>query len=288
METQYFLISTSHLETKIWFQDNNDYKAGMNLVAVAAYVCRIRILDFILMSNHVHFVVQSSMEEARRFIDYFKLLYSKYLHNKYGYDKYLRSNNSDIMEIDPFGESLERAIAYVHMNCVAANICVYPSQYLWGCGSLLFSQSPGSLGTSLGTMSQRTQRKLLHSRISLPPHYQVLPEGYVSPESYIPVKDIEALFRTPKRLLFFLNNSSKAKNRLSEEAMPSFRDQVILAGVADLCHTLFRKSCLEELSIEEKTELLKQLRYRFSADIAQLSRVTGISYPEACQLLDSF
>ena len=59
------LISTSHLEDRIWFQDEEDYKVAMNLVAVAAFVCKVAILDFILMSNHVHFVVQADIKEAR-------------------------------------------------------------------------------------------------------------------------------------------------------------------------------------------------------------------------------
>ena len=72
---KYYLISTDHLTDKIWFQDDEDYMAGMNLVAVAGFTCKTRVLDFILMSNHVHFVVRNTLEQAREFIDHFKLLY---------------------------------------------------------------------------------------------------------------------------------------------------------------------------------------------------------------------
>lgn len=285
---KYYLISTDHLTDKIWFHDDEDYKTGMNLVAVTAYVCETRIFDFILMSNHVHFVVHNTLEEARRFIDYFKLLYGKYMRARYGYQHFLRHNDVDIREIDPLGEGVERVIAYSQMNCVAANICVYPNQYPWGCGSLLFSKNPDMSGVAFGTLTVRAQKTLLHSKIKLPPDYRVLPGGYISPASYVAVREVEAIFRTPKRLLYFLNSSSKAKNRLSENAMPSFRDQVISSGVTDLCYSLFRKASLQELSADERAEMLRQLRYRFSADIAQLARVTGIPYSEACRLLDAF
>ena len=75
---------------------------------------------------------------------------------------------------------------------------------------------------------------------------------------------------------------------MGQEAMPSFRDQVILSGVSDLCFSLFRKASLDELTQKEKGEMLKQLRYRFSTDLAQLSRVTGIPYHEACNLIDTY
>lgn len=288
MVKRYYLISTDHLQDKIWFQDENDFKTAMNLVAVAAFVSEIVILDFILMSNHVHFVVLTTHEDAKRFIDYFKLLYSKYYRKKYWVVKFLRGNVSDIREIETSGESLERAIAYVHMNCVAANICVQPSQYRWGCGGLFFSQRLMGQYKRVGDLSFRSQFSLFHTKVKLPPTYLISPDGYIDPSSYIPVTQVETLFKTPKRFLYFLSQSSKAKKRLSEDAMPSFRDQIIIPCVNDICKSLFRKESLEELSDDELGELLRQLRFRFSADIAQLSRVTGIPYPRACRLIDSF
>ena len=84
-----------------------------------------------------------------------------------------------------------------------------------------------------------------------------------------------------------LLNSSKAKARMESSAgMPAFRDQIIQESLKDLCVTLFGKKTVDSLSQEEKSELLKQLRWRFSADVKQLCRVTGIQYEEAASLLD--
>lgn len=285
MNNQYFLISTSHLEDRIWFHDDDDFKVGMNLVAVAAYVCKITMLDFILMSNHVHFVLQASEEEALRFIHYFKLLYSKYVSTCRGKTKLLSRNSVDFRLLEDT-ESVMCAIAYVQMNCVAAGICVHPSQYRWGCGSAFFNPTAQD-GERLGCMSLRAQFRLTHSRVPLPDYYSVSADGVISPSSYIAVKFVEGLFRTPNRLQYYLNKSSKARKRLSNDALPAFRDQVIFAGVKDLCLTLFRKDSTEQLSEDEKSDLLKQLRYRFSADITQLARVTGILYADVCRMLDS-
>ena len=107
------------------------------------------------------------------------------------------------------------------------------------------------------------------------------------PQSYISVKGLEALFRSPKRLQYFLRASSKARLRTEGNAAPGFRDQLILAACEDLCHTLFRAHRFDELSTGQKAEMLRQLSRRFSADINQLCRVTGVSYAEAAGLLDS-
>lgn len=88
-------------------------------------------------------------------------------------------------------------------------------------------------------------------------------------------------------MLFFLQNSSKAKRRLSaEENLPAIRDQVIVGAIPDLCQSLFSKPGFAALSEPEQSELLKQLRYRFSSHANQLARVTGLSYEKAVTLLD--
>ena len=70
--------------------------------------------------------------------------------------------------------------------------------------------------------------------------------------------------------------------------MPSFRDQIVASAVPDLCKALFGKPCSQELNPAQMAELLRQLRYRFSSSVNQLSRVTGLTYDAAARLLDNF
>lgn len=282
---RFFLVTTDHLETHLWFRDDEDFKVAMNYVAIAAFLTGCSVLAFILMSNHVHFVLMCRREEATLFIDKFKRLYAAYYQRKYGVNELLRRNGVDIREVQAEDESLERAIAYVLMNCVAANICLEPSGYPWGTGSLLFNENRAS-GSRLGEFSGRAQIRLLRSNVKLPQDYLFSRDGYVLPQSYVNIRGVEALFRTPKRLLFFLRSSSKAKLRLEGHAAPSFRDQIIHSACEDLCHALFRVNHIGDLSEEQKAELLRQLGRRFSADINQLCRVTGIPYADAARMMD--
>ena len=121
---KYYLVTTEHLEEALWFREDEDFVTGMNYVAIqAALTPRVIILVFILMSNHVHFVLYGTKKEVEAFVNSFKSRYALYMRRKYGVKEFLRRNKLDIKEISKEEvEALERSLAYVQMNCVAANI----------------------------------------------------------------------------------------------------------------------------------------------------------------------
>lgn len=282
------LITTSHLPEGIWFREDEDFKVGMNYVALVVKNTGVRMLSFILMSNHVHFLVECLKRGADEFITQFKRRYSIYYQKKYGTKEFLRRNSVDFREIPYEGESIERAIAYIQMNSVAANICLSPTQYSWGTGNVFFSNAPAK-GEFAKNFSKEYKRKITHSHDLVPDKY-LIDNDYILPSSYVEVEFVERLFRTPKRMNYFLVNSSKAKAALSnaEDHMPSFRDQSILATIPDLCRSLFHLDFPELLSDENKSVLIKEIRRRFSTDIRQIGRVLGLEYPEIIRLLNAF
>ena len=310
---KYYLVTTKHLEDGLWFRDEEDFVTGMNYVAIqAALTPEVIVLAFILMSNHVHFVLYGTRQEVEAFVNGFKGRFSHYLGRKYGVKEFLRRNKLDIKEIsEDKAEALERAIAYVQMNCVAASICLYPGQYPWGTGNTFFqvlwdgmplessmpqggnigSRHPAQKYRRLRDLSGRERIRLMHSRVALklPDEWLLSESGFVLPESYVDVNHVESVFRSSKRMQYFLSSSSKARKRLEAEdvKLPAFRDQVILGALPDLLQSLFQKPAFGALSTQEQAETLRQLRFRFSAGIHQAARVCGISYTEAARLLDT-
>lgn len=287
---QYYLVTTDHLEESIWFRDNEDFTVGMNFVAIQASLSDVVILAFILMSNHVHFVLYGTEQAVHDFIRDFKSRYSQYYGHKWGVKSFLKGNNADIQLIPAKEESLERSIAYTLMNCVAARICSHPSQYPWGSGGCIFSAKTEPPKMRVGQFSGRKLEKLLHSNCTrIPAHWEVSATGYILPEFYVDVDRVEHLMRSPIRYDYFLRNSSKARKRLEvKDDLPAFKDQTILAVIPDLCQSLFRKSRPQDLSAEEHTELMRQIRYRFCSNVNQIARICGLTYAEAAQRLDSY
>lgn len=278
------LVTTDHFLVRLWFKDDEDFRVAMNYAAIASLITSVNILAFILMSNHVHFVLYCTAGDAKLFIDTFKKLYGAYYCRKYNVHDYLRRVGVDIREASG-DAATERVIAYVQMNCVAANICASPFFYPWGTGGCFFNENPPA-GYPVSALSRRAQIRLTKSNVRLPTTWQYCDAGYILPESFVNKKGVESLFGTPKRYGFFLNTSSKASRILEKNASPSFRDQIILAASQDLCRSLFRVDGPDSLSKEQKAELLKQLRRRFGADVNQLCRVTGLPYKEAAEMLE--
>lgn len=288
---KYYLITTAHFEDRLWFRDEEDYKVAMNYVAVQAAACPgVIVLAFILMSNHTHFVLFGKREDILAFIYQFKQRYSIYYRRKYGVKELLRGNGVDIKIINnEESESLERTIAYVQMNCVAANICSHPSQYPWGTGNTFFNPAP-IIGKALRQMPRRAVNRALRSEFpGLPGEWKLGVDGMINPREYAATGKVEAIFRTAKRMNYFLFNSSKAKKRIetNEGNLPSFSDQSILSILPDLYRSLFNKKSFEDLSESEKVEFARQLRFRFNSDANQIARLCGLSYSDAAKLLDS-
>lgn len=284
-----WLITTDHLEEELWFRDEEDFRVAMNFIAIqAARNRRVVVLVFILMSNHVHFIVIGTREDAEDFINGFRHRYAIYMRKKWGVKEFLRGNGVDYEEVTYEEESFERAAAYVQMNCVAAKICTHPVQYPWSTGSCFFNQTKPS-GKRLGDMSVRARERLLHScNVDLPEDWRVCDNGYILPQEYVDLRAVETRFRTPQRMNYFYTNSSKAKKRIetSEGKMAAFRDQIILGALPDLCRSLFGRESFNELSPEDKTEFMRQIRFRFSADVNQIARVCGLSYADAARMMD--
>ena len=284
MDNVFWLVSTERLKDGLWFRDEEDFKSGMNLVAVEATVMDVGVMAFVLMSNHVHFLLGGGKDSVINFINRFKTRYSQYFSKKYGIGGLLRKNAVDVREVCVGDESFERAVAYIQMNSVAANICLHPTAYPWGTGDAFFRQQ-APRGVRVGDMTARACIRLFHSKVALPKDYVVDNRGFIDTSSYVQVKFVESVFRTPNRMDYYLRFSSKARHMHINEG-PSFGDQILVAAIHDLSVSLFRRNGLQELGEAQQAEILKQLKRRFSSDPNQLSRVTGMGYDTVCRLLD--
>lgn len=70
--------------------------------------------------------------------------------------------------------------------------------------------------------------------------------------------------------------------------IPAFSDQSIVAALPDLCRSLFGVGKASALSEAQLSELFRQVRFRFSANIGQIARTTGFPPETVTRLLDTY
>ena len=281
----YFHITANGADARHFITCEAEYFAAFNLIGVCAANCPgVTIVSFSIEDSHPHMLVWGIREDCAFFKDRYETLYKHFV-------AATRKGGTGLVlhcELYPIGDDpdyLLNVAVYTIIQPTKDGKPVMYHDYPWGTGNAFFKVGR-TQGRRLDSFSGRARMRLLHSEQKLPPDWIVGEEGYILPESYVNVERVESLFRTPKRMNYFLQNSSKAKRRLAAAECPSFSDQLVLSAIHDLCHSLFRKSSLETMDWKERAELIKQLRYRFSSDPQQLARVTGLSYETVTAMLD--
>ena len=138
-KTKLFHISTKGKESSLYINEQ-DYNKAINICAVAAYALKIDILTYCMMSNHVHFAVCStSKDNVTRFIQRFKITYSRYFNAEHQSEEIFRNIEISVKEIDSI-QYLRHCIAYIMRNPVEAGITGNADQYRWSSYNCYFNR----------------------------------------------------------------------------------------------------------------------------------------------------
>ena len=86
----YFHICTDGHAINWMFKDDEDFIAGVNRIAICKIITSISVICFILMDNHIHFVLYGSLIKCKEFINNYKRLTGKWIERKYGLNEYLK------------------------------------------------------------------------------------------------------------------------------------------------------------------------------------------------------
>ena len=283
---KYFHVYTKGLEDKQIFRNREDFIAGMNLLAVVCSTFpQLKLLAFVLMSNHVHFFLYGTEKQAKKFIDMYKNLVSRYVRTLYGEVKYLRHLLTTVSEVTLENEGLKRLIAYVLNNPVKAGINCVATGYEWSSARCYFNQIDLTADmVPIGSLSVRQQRKTLHSYHKLPDNWQLNSSGYVDPSAYVDYQTVERLYYSSRSFEYFLSASLSLRKGIAENI--TFSDSMLYSAINELLDKKFSVSSVSELDEFLRRNLIKDLKNRFSASSKQLARVTGMTVKEVIHLLE--
>lgn len=210
---KYWHLCSDELPDGIIFKDENDYRTGMNSVAIALQGTEVNIFCFTLMSNHFHFLVLSTINEALKFYVRLKRRLGQLLNFSKRDKSPLTGLGHKLIEVkDP--EMFKTEVAYILRNCLKAGICDQYS-YPWNTSRIYFRQNVLLLpAKKAGEMGLVELREILHSRIALPDDYLIY-NGMILPESYINVRKVEDLFGNSVNMLMKIKDF-KAEQDVAE------------------------------------------------------------------------
>lgn len=274
-EFAYYHICTDGTSLDWMFQDNSDFIAGVNRAGVCSFLSDVKLISFVLMDNHVHFVVYGSLPSCKEFIIKFKNLTGRYIFARYKIKGYLQNIHTEIIKIET-EDRLLATLAYLDRNPLVAGWPHMPNEYPWGISKFLF-RTPATTCKfyKLISFSRRTQCILLGTHQQLPQEWTIDEKGMLNPKCFVDITLLEKIFKTPARYLYFLSKKleGEIESYFSTNNRPFVQDKEMRAIVKKLSLELYGEIDLKILSVTSRLVLARKLRYEYAASIKQISRM---------------
>lgn len=271
----FYHVYTKGLEDNLIFRERQDYITGMNYIALCTFISGIDMLAFSLMSNHFHFVIYGTMEEARLFMNQYKWHISRYLNKRHGSIKLLRHVKTGYKLIEHSGETLKTVIAYVLRNHIKAGINHSVQGYEWSSGHCYFAGTDLLACTvPLCDLGTREYRKLMHTKTRLNSSYRINGRGYIEPASYVNVTFVESCYGRVQSLDYFIY---KAGGSRTKEGPVDFSDKLVMSGLQEILNKKYDLAELTELNDSMKRDVMMLLKRQFNCSPKQLARIMKMS-----------
>lgn len=279
----YYHICTDGNAIPWMFQDDEDFIAGINRIALCILKNYVEIIAFILMDNHVHFVLYGTALQCKKFINSYKMLTGKWIHNKYGLKDYLRLLPTEMISISD-EETLLNTLAYIDRNSIVAGYRYMPSEYPWGSARYMFRDKEHEYQQEsdfkpLAQLPLSKQRSLLKTRAKVPGEWYVDSRGMISPSSFMDFSRIENIFRTSTRYSYFLAKKleGQVEMQLSKSRKVFIPDKELRQIVRKIAHDTYRTEDVRTLDVNSRLAIARRLRYDYASTLKQISRMVCLT-----------
>ena len=194
-----FLLCLSS-DNEVLFRDDKDYIRGFNCFALALYKTDSIGLAEAFMSNHCHFIVQTSAPTA--FMYAFRMPYSKYFNRKYSRSGRLGELHHFELEIRGLYHHLA-AISYVLRNPLHHGISPIPYAYPHSSANIIFQKEMGK-NIQHDLLPRNSYYRHIGRRVQCPENYVMDKSGIFLRESVIDTAQVENMFVTPRNFNYYM------------------------------------------------------------------------------------
>ena len=275
----FYHLSTKPLENDVIFQDDEERKVAVNLIAILAKEMHVDILAFAIMSNHFHFIIKGELVDG---IEFFRRL-KKRLSNFFA--RRGRSGILDLVDVDPDTpvisslNQFRNEIAYVIRNPYVARTDVNLFAYPWCSGYLYFNPHLECLcSKSVNELSYKEKRDITRAADpQLDPQFRVR-NGMIALESFVNYKLVERLFPSARKFLWWVLKNVEAQHevasRLGEKVF--LNDDELFVTAQQLARSQFGSDGVKELTIQQRKEIAIILKNKWNASNGQAARIAQL------------
>lgn len=269
-------ICTDGNSQEIIFTSVKDFIAAMNALAIVLHGSGVQLIAFILMNNHVHFIMEGKKEKCLEVFERFKKKLDRYLSREGRANVLSNFKCDDPIAIETL-DQLRTEICYVHRNMYVVRNDILPHTWPWGSGMLYFN--PAFVQTQTKSFNELTHqdRRLnyFYGRETEMPDNYVCANGYILPESFVSYKRGELFFRHASNYYYSLNKNHEAYSlvarRLGDSQVLNY-EEIYSASVA-ISHDKWKNSKPATLPQDAKMELAKALHFDYKVGNYDISRV---------------
>lgn len=271
-ESAYYHVCTDGHALDWMFKDTADFIAGVNRIGICMLETSVVVVAFILMDNHVHFVLYGTIVQCKKFITRYKALTGMWIRFKYGIDGHLRRLPSQLILIED-EEQLLDTIAYIDRNSIVAGYGLLPGEYPWGSAKYVFTNEADIPSVSLNDMTQKDARELLGTWVQLPGDWKVDRSGMILPTCFLDVDKLQRLFKSPIKYLYHLSKKLEGKIEMHGGIRTFIPDKELRKITDTLVREMFGRTDIGQLDFNSRIALARKLRYDYASTLKQISRL---------------
>ena len=267
----------NHLSSGLLFKDREDYLTGWNRILLCQSKVGIVIYAFALMSNHFHFLIRGTAEQAEEFFSHYQKLTAMYMQTKYGEQAFGRKMvMGDLVLIDS-PDMFRTEVAYILRNPLKARIS-NPFHYEWSSCFVYFNPFCQSVpGISLKDLPISKRRSIFRSRTFAPDQYHVFNDRIV-PMDIVDYEYVEKLFDNSIDFFEAIRNWNTERDvwRNRDEGEHNAYDDEFIVGKLPSVYKELGITDNEELDSVMTQLLIRGMKKRYGCSKKQVIRVTGI------------
>ena len=275
----FYHLYTKHIEDDLLFRTEEELDQALNIIAVAVFFAGCKVLAFAVMNNHMHFILEGPEQECRAFYSFIQKKLG-FILSKCGRGLLAQLSAPSLVHINSL-KQLRDEIVYVIRNPFVDRVNVNMHAYKWCSGYLYFNPFLDQMfvkGISASNLPVKKRREFKHERNpDLDPRIMVL-NGVALPSCFVDYHRAEMFFENARQFFQWLYKNVESQLEVARRIGETIAlDDIDVWTISRrLSRELGGSDKPKELPNEVKGQLIKKLKYDYSASNAQIARCVGL------------